>query len=275
MDIPESIKKADETLRRELKKIRYTELSDYFHCENQEDLIRAINESSLDEIMEKLVDLKNDIDGLKQALISSAQKSANKGAVGAFNSQEAVESITDLIDRKEMLYQKLRDIHEINLLFSVYSKQAANKKEREEIVNKDIIELIQFINDTHNNNEGYLNVTGDLAPQVFMGGKCYYYAEILKKFYHEGELVFENTDGPHVAFRLNGEVYDSTGRKSKEEAKEFHPIEGEDWTWIEQVVLPQNKDDRDAMEQFVENIYNEVLEQYYSKEPETGKVPKA
>ncbi len=275
MDIPESIRKADETLRRELKKIRYTELSDYFHCENQEDLIRAINESSLDEIMEKLVNLKNDIVGLNVALTIETQNSINRGTYTAFNAPEAVASMTDLMDRKEMLYEKLNSIPEISLLFSIYSRKVMNTNTIK-AVTPDIQELIEAINYTHNNNPAYYDITGDMAPGIFTSGNCYYYAELLQKFYPEGELVFYNLDDrPHIAFRLNGEVYDSTGRKSKEEAKEFHPIEGEDWTWVEHAVLPKDKKDRDAMEQFVNEIYNDIVEQYYPKDPEVRKGPKA
>lgn len=125
----------------------------------------------------------------------------------------------------------------------------------------EILKLIELIKKVHD--KEYIDVTGDLADSVFQYHYCYYFAELLQKFYPDGEFYMRN-DGEHVALKIGNYLYDSLGSLAD---YEFHPFDEEDWLNVEICMLPKNKLEKQKMNNFVNEIYEKINTQYYDNTP--------
>lgn len=130
---------------------------------------------------------------------------------------------------------------------------------------KEIIDLINIIKKVHDSE--YVEVTGDLADSVFQYHHCYYFAELLQKFYPEGEFYI-GRDGGHIVLKIGEYLYDSGGAFID---NSYRLVEDEDWVAIEALMIPNNKIVREKMKKFVNDIYEEVSTQYLG---ESNKIKK-
>ena len=120
----------------------------------------------------------------------------------------------------------------------------------------EILKLIDVIKKVHDSE--YIEITGDIADSVFQYRYCYYFAELLQKFYPDGEFYMKN-DASHVALKIGDYLYDSLGALS---TSGFHPFEEEDWLVVEISMLPRYKIERDKMNNFVNDIYEKIKLEY-------------
>ena len=126
----------------------------------------------------------------------------------------------------------------------------------------DVLKLINEIKKIHDRD--YIEVTGDMADSIFQYRYCYYFALLLQKFYPNGELYMKN-DGSHVVLKIDDYLYDSMG-SIFEYKSDYHPFREEDLLVLEISMLPKDEYQRQKMNNFVNEMYEKIKNEYLNKE---------
>jgi len=121
-----------------------------------------------------------------------------------------------------------------------------------------VLELIDRIKKVHD--DKYVKITGDYSDVVFQYHHCFYFADMLNKFYEDGEYYMRK-DGGHVVYRIGDFLYDSIGVVLEKD--NYAPFEAEDWLAVETFMIPNNPLEREKLNYTFNSIVEEVKGTYY------------
>jgi len=127
--------------------------------------------------------------------------------------------------------------------------------------NSNIIELITEINRVTNNY--YYYEIGDIAPLVYMQGKCYYFAKALQKVVPNSELYLIKNPA-HIILKVENNFYDARGLLINDgmyDSKASVPLE-ENKSYLSLII---NKDEKQRLEELLDKIVKEACDNLLTK----------
>ena len=122
-----------------------------------------------------------------------------------------------------------------------------------------VLEVINMINEVHDSE--FVELTGDIAIYIFQNGYCFYFAQLLKMFFPNGEL-YMNKSGGHIALKIGNFLFDNLGFLY-DSNETYHPFEDADWYIVETMMIPSDFAERQKMENNINEIYDRVKMKYF------------